>query len=235
MDCAGAFHGAGSIFHSRHVTRCPALKMISIFTCVWKNPDRPVILASQSPRRRDILSGMGVTFEVIAPLVESEDTFLSRPPIEDALAALALAKANSISATRPQSLVLGADTIVSIDGRILSKPVSRADAAHMIERLSGRTHSVLTGVSLVCGETGFAASAAETTRVRFRVLEKWEIDAYLDRNEYRDKAGSYGIQGAAMTFVERIEGCYYNIVGLPVAKTIDLFCGYANRKDVLNV
>lgn len=209
--------------------------MTSIFTSVWRNPDRRIILASQSPRRRDILSLMGFVFEVIAPLVENEDAFLSGSALDVALQRLAGAKAQSVAAARPEALVLGADTIVSIDGAILGKPKTAGDAAVMLARLSGRMHAVLTSVALVCLECGFAASATEKTMVLFRSLAQGEIDDYLERGEYRDKAGAYAIQGRAMSFVDRIEGCYYNVVGLPVKKTIDLFSTYANRKDAGNV
>jgi septum formation protein len=178
---------------------------------------------------------MGFVFEVIAPLVENEDAFLSGSALDVALQRLAGAKAQSVAAARPEALVLGADTIVSIDGAILGKPKTAGDAAVMLARLSGRMHAVLTSVALVCLECGFAASATEKTMVLFRSLAQGEIDDYLERGEYRDKAGAYAIQGRAMSFVDRIEGCYYNVVGLPVKKTIDLFSTYANRKDAGNV
>jgi septum formation protein len=178
---------------------------------------------------------MGFVFEVIAPLVESEGAFFSGFPLEDALQKLADAKAQSVSAGRPEALVLGADTIVSIDGAILGKPTTAGDAAGMLACLSGRTHAVLTSAALVCAECNFAARATEKTMVVFRSLAQWEIDEYLECGEYRDKAGAYAIQGRAMAFVDRIEGCYYNVVGLPVKKTIDLFSAYANRKDAGNV
>ena len=202
---------------------------------VWKQPDRPIILASQSPRRRDILAAMGFSFEVAQPGVDNEAEFFSRYPFADALATLASAKAESVSNGRKEALVLGADTVVSIDGAILGKPLDRPDAEAMLQQLSGRVHSVHTAVALTCSVCGFSAQATECTTVRFRQLSKWEIDDYLALDEYRDKAGSYAIQGKALTFVERIEGCYFNVVGLPVRKTIDLFTAYANRKGESNV
>lgn len=202
---------------------------------VWKQPDRPIILASQSPRRRDILSTMGFTFEVSRPGVDNEAEFFSRYPLAEALEALAAAKADSVLSARREALVLGADTIVSIDGAILGKPRDRLEAELMLQQLSGRIHTVHTSVALACSECGFSARAIESTAVLFRQLSKWEIDDYLGLDKYRDKAGSYAIQGRAMTFVERIEGCYFNVVGLPVRKTIDLFTAYANRKGESNV
>jgi septum formation protein len=202
---------------------------------VWKKPDRPVILASQSPRRRDILTTMGFTFEVLRPGVDNETEFFSRYPLLEALVALAAAKAESVSNTQREALVVGADTIVSIDGAILGKPRDKLEADAMLQQLSGRTHTVHTSVALSCSACGFSAQAIESTAVLFRHLSKWEIDDYLVFDEYQDKAGSYAIQGRAMTFVERIEGCYFNVVGLPVRKTIDLFTAYANRKGESNV
>jgi septum formation protein len=169
------------------------------------------------------------------PSVENEATFFSGRTLDKGLAALSVAKAQSVSLSRPDALVLGADTVVSIDGAILGKPKTRGDAAAMLGRLSGRRHAVLTSVALVCGECGFAAGAVETTAVQFRALAQWEIDEYLGRGEYLDKAGAYAIQGRAMAFVDRIDGCYYNVVGLPVRKTIDLFAAYADRKGAPNV
>jgi septum formation protein len=208
--------------------------MITIFTSVWRNPDRPVILASQSPRRRDILSLMGFAFEVMTPSVENENIFFAGGAIGESLEALADAKAQSVSAQRPGALVLGADTIVCVDGIVLGKPAGRAEAGEMLRRLSGRTHSVYTAVALVCGECGFAAQATEETRVVFSELSARDIDDYLGLEEYRDKAGAYAIQGRAMVFIDKIDGCYYNVVGLPVQKTIGLFTAYTTRKDAQN-
>jgi septum formation protein len=208
--------------------------MITIFTSVWRNPDRPVILASQSPRRRDILSLMGFDFTVIAPSVENENVFFTGKAIGESLEALATAKAQSVSGRKPAALVLGADTIVCVDNAVLGKPAGRAEAAEMLRLLSGRMHSVYTSVALVCEECGFTARATEETRVVFCDLSDRDIDDYLGREEYRDKAGAYAIQGAAMVFIDRIEGCYYNVVGLPVRKTIGLFTAYSTRKDPQN-
>jgi len=208
--------------------------MITIFTSVWRNPDRPVILASQSPRRRDILSLMGFDFKVMTPSVENEAIFLTGGAIGESLEELAAAKARSVSAQKPAALVLGADTVVCIDGAVLGKPAGRTEAGEMLRLLSGRTHTVYTSVALVCGECGFSARATEETRVVFRDLSARDIDDYLGREEYRDKAGAYAIQGGAMVFIDRIEGCYYNVVGLPVQKTIGLFTAYSTRKDPQN-
>jgi|WetSurMetagenome_2_1015567.scaffolds.fasta_scaffold00072_40 septum formation protein len=202
---------------------------------VWNNPDRRVILASQSPRRRDILRGLGFTFRTVRPSVKSEAAFLTGRPLKKGLAALALAKAASVAQREPGALVLGADTVVVVDGEAIGKPRGRREAGAMLRRLSGKTHAVHTSVALVCGGSGFSSVSVETTRVRFRKLAEWEIDAYLRLDEHADKAGAYAIQGRAMAFVDGIDGCYYNVVGLPVRKTIDLFAAYANRKGATNV
>jgi septum formation protein len=201
---------------------------------MWRNPDRRIILASQSPRRRDILKSLGFGFDVVAPSVENEASFFPGRSVDKALAELAAAKANSVSSSHPAALVLGADTIVSVDGVVIGKPKDPADASAMLGRLSGRKHLVLTSVALACEECNFSAGAVEVTTVFFRSLAQWEIEEYLGFDEYRDKAGAYAIQGKAMAFVDGIEGCYYNVVGLPVRKTIDLFTAYANRKAASN-
>jgi septum formation protein len=208
--------------------------MITILNAVWKNPDRRIILASQSPRRREILSQMGFAFEVVAPSVDNEAVFFTGAGIADCLKALAVAKAESVSRAQPGALVVGADTVVAARGTVLGKPKNKSDARTMIGLLSGTSHGVYTSVALVCAETGFIGVAVEKTLVFFRPLEQWEIDDYLESDDFLDKAGAYAIQGRAMPFVDKIEGCYYNVVGLPVRKTIDLFTAYSTRKDARN-
>lgn len=129
---------------------------------------------------------------------------------------LRLAEAKARAVWRPGEIALGADTVVELDGGILGKPADAADAARMLRLLSGRAHSVFTGVALFDG--GGAKRAVEETRVFFRPLAAAEIEEYAASGEPADKAGAYGIQGAASKFVERIEGCYFNVVGLPVSR-----------------
>jgi len=209
--------------------------MRTIFTRDWKRPDRLVVLASRSPRRSALLKQMGMSFETAHPAVESEEEYLDVKDVRRSVRELARAKARSVSATRPEALVLGADTVVVHAGAILGKPESKARALEMLEALSGKLHMVVSGVALVCEACGFALTAAEITAVRFRELTRQEIAEYLAGNDYADKAGAYGIQGSAMVFVRKIDGCYYNVVGLPVAKTISLFNAYVTRKDADNV
>jgi septum formation protein len=195
----------------------------------WQNPGRPVILASQSPRRKEILAQMGLLFQVIAPASMDEASYIDPDNLGDSLQALALAKAQSVAKGHPVALVLGADTVVVKGDRVLGKPATRAEARSMIERLSDSPHQVMTGVAIICGIDSFTASAVACTDVFFRKLSGKEIDEYLEHDEYRDKAGAYAIQGRAMVFVEKIAGCYYNVVGLPVAETIKLLTCFSTR------
>ena len=171
-----------------------------------------LILASASPRRRELMEHVGLGFQVIP--ARGPET----PPVGldagETAAALSLAKAAEVAEDWPGSIVIGADTVVEIDGEILGKPRDGADAARMLRLLSGRAHSVYTGVTVIKGETRL--TRYERTRVYFRPLTDREIGAYIATGEPMDKAGAYGYQGLACLFVERIEGDYFNVVGLPL-------------------
>lgn len=174
----------------------------------------PIVLASGSPRRRALLAGLGVAFEVDVPDVDE-----ARTPGEDAAAMvlrLARAKAAAVaerrSATRPTPLVIAADTTVVIDGAVLEKPRDAAEAAAFVARLAGRVHEVHTGHAVRLGAREVAE--VRTTRVRFRPLEPDEVEAYAATGEGLDKAGAYAIQGRGAALVEGIEGCYGTVVGL---------------------
>jgi septum formation protein len=181
-----------------------------------------LILASASPRRRELLDQIGLTFTV-----ETADIDETPRIAEDPVAyvrRLAEHKAAAVFARHPQTsrlIVLGADTTVVIDNQILGKPEDEADAARMLRRLSGRSHKVITGVALV---TAFAAPmvAAETTEVEFSPLTDREIAAYIATGEPMGKAGAYGIQGRAAPFIPRIHGDYSNVVGLPLARVTSM-------------
>ena len=181
-----------------------------------QKPQRPFILASASPRRRELLAQAGFTFEVVPADVPEV-----QKPGEDPIhfvTRLAREKAEAVAATHtltPDTLVLGADTIVVVDEEILGKPRDEADAARMLRQLSGKTHQVITGVCLAKGRE--RQRAAEVTFVRFNTLSDPEIDAYVATGEPLDKAGAYAIQGRAGRWVPRIHGCYFNVVGLPLA------------------
>jgi septum formation protein len=174
-----------------------------------------LILASNSPRRRELLRNAGFQFDVRPSGIEENRT-PGEPP-EDFARRLARDKALDVARqSNPATLVLGADTVVAINGEILEKPADAADAARMLRTLSGHTHRVITGVCLVRAPQTVLAWAHERTLVTFRNLTEEEIGSYVESGEPFDKAGGYGIQGLASRFVPRIEGCYFNVVGLPI-------------------
>ncbi len=173
-----------------------------------------LILASASPRRRELLERFGREF-IIDPAVAPENPPVGATPSET-VAALAAAKAREVAARRPGDVVIGADTIVSLDGVILGKPADAEEASRMLHALSGRAHRVYTGVAVA--RDGELLTGVEMTRVCFRPLTDAEIDAYIATGEPLDKAGAYGYQGLAGLFVERIEGDYFSVVGLPLCR-----------------
>lgn len=184
-----------------------------------------LILASASPRRRELLTQAALSFTV-----EAADLNEERLPDEAAAAyvqRLAVEKAQAVW-TRRQStdsasdplIVLGADTAVVSEGNILGKPANAADARRMLQLLSGRTHTVLTGLAAVTRKG--VKSEVEITQVTFNIIHGAEIDEYVATGEPLDKAGAYAIQGYAARWIPRIEGCYFNVVGLPIARTIAL-------------
>ncbi len=171
-----------------------------------------LLLASASPRRAQLLRNAGIAFAAQATRVP-ERRRRGEPPGKFALR-LAREKAHAILARRPRRVVLGADTIVVIGSRVLGKPRDGRDARRMLRLLSGHTHQVSTAVCLA--GPGFEDTRSETTRVTMRKLSEQEIRDYVASGEPMDKAGAYAIQGLASRFVSRIEGCYFNVVGLPV-------------------
>lgn len=177
---------------------------------------KKIILASASPRRKELLTTAGVEFEVLVS--EADETVPEGTAPKDAAIMTAEKKALAVAESCRDSIVIGADTIVVIDGKILGKPKDEADAADMLRTLSGREHDVITGVCITDGEK--TEKFAQVSRVRFYSLTEDEITAYVATKEPMDKAGSYGIQGRGCVLVESIEGDYFNIVGLPVAATV---------------
>ena len=172
-----------------------------------------VILASQSPRRKELLGLFHIPFEVrVADIDEAMDP--TKAPCEE-VARVSLLKAQAIRRDT-QDIVIAADTIVVCNGRILGKPRDAAEAKEMLRLLSGRDHQVMTGLTVLLGEQ--AMTHTEVTDLHFRDLTDAEIDAYVQSGEPMDKAGSYGIQGGAALFCDRMSGDYYNVVGLPVCK-----------------
>jgi septum formation protein len=179
------------------------------------------ILASASPRRREILRRLGLQFRIDPSGIREPERKPGESPSRY-VARIARLKAENAGKRHKSGLVLSTDTIVVVGNRILGKPETRAEARDMLKRLSDRWHEVFSGICLLDCEPGRIYSAASRTRVHFRRLEPKEIQWYLKTGEYRDKAGAYGIQGCASLFIDRIEGCYFNIVGFPVAVFVKL-------------
>jgi septum formation protein len=174
-----------------------------------------LILASASPRRADLLRMIGCRFEVIPSTVD--ETTDPDPNPDQTVVELAERKAREVSERYPGRIVIGADTIVTIGDQILGKPGDRSEAELMLRQLSGSTHQVLTAVALILQARARKEQILAKTDVTFRNLSNAEIDRYLDSDDPYDKAGAYGIQGRASLFTKRIEGCFYNVVGFPVA------------------
>ena len=197
-----------------------------------------LILASQSPRRAELLRNAGFSFEV-RPAEVDERAHPNEPPL-DYVQRLAKEKAILVLATAPPGVcVLGADTTVAVDGESLGKPTDAGDARRMLSRLSGRTHQVMTGVCLVWrrarangadvpGNDLECDVEAEVTEVEFATVSEEEIAAYVAMGEPMDKAGAYAIQGRASRWIPRIRGCYFNVVGLPVARV----CAMLRRAEI---
>lgn len=181
---------------------------------------RPLVLASSSPRRTEILTAVGWPFE--AQPAHIDETRLEGEPPEDFVSRLARGKAERVASARLFGLVLGADTTVVVDGHILEKPRDEADARRMLRLMSERWHEVLTGVALVSAESGRVAAGLERTRVRFAAMTDEEIAWHVETGSVLDKAGAYAIQGRAALFIEGIEGDYWNVVGLPVRLVYEL-------------
>lgn len=180
-----------------------------------------IILASSSPRRRWLLRRLGVRFKVVRPRVFEKLDITD--PLKYVRTAARL-KARAV-AERAKGIIVGVDTVVVLGRRILGKPRSRADARAMLRLLSGRTHRVLSALIVLDSRTRRQRTAVEETTVRFRKLTSREIEAYIRTPEPYDKAGAYGIQGRAGLFVKSINGCYWNVVGLPVTKLLTLLNG----------
>ncbi|MGR6835363.1 Maf family protein [Syntrophomonas erecta] len=193
------------------------------------------ILASQSPRRKALLHTLGLDFRCI-PARINEDIRPDESPL-DAVRKIALRKARCVAGNVDSGLILSADTIVVCDGNILGKPCNREDAALKLKMLSGRDHEVITAVCLMDAKSKNYELENEITRVFFRKITDEEIKAYIATGEPMDKAGAYGIQGLGAIFIKRIEGCYFNVVGLPLTRLylmlqqwgINLLEGYVNE------
>lgn len=180
----------------------------------------PILLASSSPRRAEILRAAGWPFSLVTGTVDE-----TRHPGEDAVAyvtRLARAKAETAATHLSSGLVLGADTVVVVEGEILGQPRDDQDARRMLNLLSGKWHEVLTGVALVRAGKNSCVVDHEVTRVRFTLMSEEEIAWYVNTREPRGKAGAYAVQGHAALFIEEIQGDYFNIVGLPIRRVYEL-------------
>ena len=177
-----------------------------------------VVLASASPRRRDLLKLIGIAHEVRPANID--ETMRPREAPRRYAERLAREKASAIATRDPDLITIGADTVVVINRKVLGKPADAADAARMLRMLSGREHTVITAVAVSRGRK--LRSAIEEVRVKFRRLRDDEIEAYIAMGEPMDKAGAYGIQGYGATIVERIEGDYFAVMGLPLVRLVGL-------------
>ena len=178
-----------------------------------------LILASASPRRKALLSLFGIPFTVRA--ADIDETMDPEKPPFDEVARVSRLKALAVSRGE-KDIVIAADTIVVCQGRVLGKPHSEAEAASMLRLLSGRDHQVMTGCTILYGDR--AETFTEVTSLHFRPLSEKEIQKYVQSGEPMDKAGAYGIQGGAALFCEKLEGDYYNVMGLPVCRLYETLC-----------
>ncbi|MGD8718579.1 MAG: nucleoside triphosphate pyrophosphatase [Candidatus Zixiibacteriota bacterium] len=184
--------------------------------------DAPLILASTSPRRFYLLREAGIPFDVVAPGNVAEDS-LPGEHAEDMVVRHARAKAGAVAPDYPGRLVLGADTVVVLDGEVYGKPKDDADARRMLGILQGRTHTVFTGLALLDAAGGREISDVEATEVSIAPLSPDKIAYYVETGEPADKAGAYAIQGRGSLLVERVDGDYFNVVGLPLFRLTKLF------------
>mgnify|MGYP001168697920 FL=1 len=187
-----------------------------------KNNGKPrLVLASASPRRRELLAGLNLPFLVHPSRAEEAAVALPEDP-QDRVRYLALCKAREVANIYPDHVVLGVDTVVALDGRILEKPADSEEAVRMLQALSGKWHQVYSGLALVHRSTGQERQGVVQTAVHFLPLGEEEIRAYVATGEPMDKAGAYGIQGRAAVFIDESRGCYFNVVGLPLAALAQL-------------
>lgn len=177
-----------------------------------------IILASASPRRQELLRQVGVSFRVVPSSVDETVTAIMSPG--EYVEHLAVSKARAVAVLHPGTLVIGADTTVVLDGEFLNKPADRAEAIGMLERLSGRGHHVYTGLALVRDLQSEVSH--ERTTVHFRELSRSEIERYVASAEPMDKAGAYAIQGLGAVLIKSIEGDYFNVVGLPISRMVQM-------------
>ena len=183
-----------------------------------QNPSLRLILASASPRRRELLANLNLDFEVVP--ADVDESFTSEDNPFDLVRRLSVAKAEAVAQNHPDALVLAADTVVVYRDEIIGKPKTAEENLDYLTRLSGRTHAVFTGHALVSGDK--RAERVVQTAVRFRKLSDGEIERYVATGEGMDKAGGYAIQGYGSALVREVRGCYFNVVGLSVPNVVEL-------------
>lgn len=186
------------------------------------------IVASASPRRRELLKNVGYEFEIIPS--DADENLPEGLTVEEAVSLLAKRKALAIFESNKDAVVLGCDTVVALDGKILGKPASREEARAMLRFLSGRTHKVITAVCICDGEK--EVTFADTTEVEFYELTDEAVESYVATGECDDKAGSYGIQGYGSVLVKGIKGDYFSVMGLPVARTVRVLSDFGIKGTV---
>jgi septum formation protein len=193
-----------------------------------KTQQRRIILASTSPRRKELIASLHLAFEVI-PSHADEDTppeWTPEQTVQELAMRKALAVYRGLEGREQDAVIVGSDTVVVLDGDILGKPVDEADAERMLSRLQGREHRVFTGVACIDASNGQSMVQYRQTDVTMKELSEATIRAYVQTGEPSDKAGSYAIQGIGASLIERVEGCYFNVVGLPLSLLSDMLDGF---------
>jgi len=188
-----------------------------------------IILASASPRRAEILRTVSWPFEILP--VDIDETRRAGETAIDYVQRLAREKADAAAAALPTSMILAADTTVTIDDHILEKPTDESDASRMLQLLNNRSHRVLTGIAIINPETSQTIVAHEETEVKFAAMSDEEIAWYVGTGEPMDKAGAYAIQGLGARFIAEIEGDYFNVVGLPIRLVYEVFVESLKQKE----
>jgi len=190
---------------------------------------KTIIIASSSPRRKEILEKTGLPF-IIDPSNSDEDMTQNLEP-KDLAKALSLAKAKDVAKRHKNAIVIGADSIITLNGKVLGKPHTEERAIEMLTELSGSIHSAITGYTIIDTDSGKIVSDAVETKIYFRKLTQDEIKNYVATGKPLDKAGAYAIQGKGALFVEKIEGDYYNIMGLPLSAVVEKLKEFKLQKD----
>ncbi|HBU85922.1 MAG TPA: septum formation inhibitor Maf [Paenibacillus sp.] len=193
-----------------------------------KTKQRRIILASTSPRRKELIASLHLAFEVI-PSHADEDTppeWTPEQTVQELAMRKALAVYRGLEGREQDAVIVGSDTVVVLDGDILGKPLDEADAERMLSRLQGRVHRVFTGVACIDANNGKSMVQYRQTDVTMKELSEATIRAYVQTGEPSDKAGSYAIQGIGASLIDRVEGCYFNVVGLPLSLLSDMLDGF---------